>query len=196
MLRRSTIAEPKPLQSTMDAQEVAMLQSINVRRQWAHGVGVLLLSLLGAGVAPAHAAEKGDQDVNALYMQAQTALSKGRPEEAVSLLGKAIDKEPTRADLYLLRARARDATGKYERALEDAGKYIELQPQDAYGYLSRSRIYSSLDKNNEALADASKAIELEPKEPDGYFRRADVYNEMGKKAEAKADEDKAAALDK
>lgn len=132
--------------------------------------------------------------VDELVSQAQKAIQKGQPREAENLLRKAIEADPSRAELYMLRSRARDSSGKYDAALEDANKYIEMEPTDAYGYLNRSRIYVSMEKPESALADATKAIELDPNEPDGYYRRSDIYREMGKDKEAKADEAKADQL--
>lgn len=152
----------------------------------------LLAGWLLAGVAQA----QDKKAVDDLARQGQAALSKGQPRDAESLFRKAIELDPARAELYMLRSRARDSSGKFDAALEDANKYIELEPNDAYGYLNRSRIYISLEKTELALADANKAIEIDPKEPDGYYRRADIYNEMGKKDEAKADEKKADELAK
>jgi tetratricopeptide (TPR) repeat protein len=148
--------------------------------------------LLAAPVA----SQAQDKAVDDLVSQAQKALQKGQPRDAESLLRKAIEAAPARAELYMLRSRARDSMGKFDGALEDANKYIELEPNDAFGYLNRSRIQVSLDKPELALADATKAIELEPNEPDGYYRRSDIYREMGRDAEAKADEAKADKLDK
>jgi tetratricopeptide (TPR) repeat protein len=149
--------------------------------------------LLGTPLA---AQAQDSKSVDDMMSQAQKALQKGQPRDAENLLRKAIEAAPTRADLYMLRSRARDSSGKYDGALEDANKYIELEPSDAFGYLNRSRIYISMEKTESALADASKAIELDPKEPDGYYRRSDIYREMGKDAEAKADETKATQLEK
>jgi len=160
-------------------------------------VRTLVAALLIAAACLGTAAAEGDaKQVDELMREAQAVLSKGKPEEAISLLRKAINMAPDRAELYMLRSRARDSAGKFEDALEDASKYIELEPKDAYGYLNRARIYLSLDRAESALADANKAIEIAPKEPDAYYRRADVYSEMGKDAEAKADEAKADELDK
>ncbi|WP_116807710.1 tetratricopeptide repeat protein [Steroidobacter cummioxidans] len=146
--------------------------------------------------APLAAQAQNTKAVDDLLNQAQKAMQKGQPRDAENLLRKAIDAAPARAELYMLRSRARDSSGKYELALEDANKYIELEPSDALGYLNRSRIYISMDRPETALADATKAIELDPKEPDGYYRRSDIYRDMGKEAEAKADEAKAAQLEK
>ncbi|MBL8267432.1 tetratricopeptide repeat protein [Steroidobacter sp.] len=160
------------------------------------GLRRIAAGLLTAAWLLAAPAQAQDKAVDDLVIQAQKALQKGQPRDAEGLLRKAIEAAPTRAELYMLRSRARDSSGKFDAALEDANKYIELEPTDAFGYLNRSRIYISLDKPESALADASKAIELEPNEPDGYYRRSDIYKEMGKNAEAKADEAKADKLDK
>jgi len=146
--------------------------------------------------APLAAQAQGAKAVDDLVSQAQKAMQKGQPREAESLLRKAIEAAPTRAELYRLRSQARNSSGKYEAALDDANKYIELEPGDAFGYLNRSRIYVSMEKPETALADATKAIELDPKDPDCYYRRSDIYRDMGKDAEAKADEAKAMALEK
>lgn len=155
-----------------------------------------LLTALWLLAAPPALQAQDTKAVDDLLSQAQKAMQKGQPRDAENLLRKAIEAAPTRAELYMLRSRARDSSGKFDDALVDANKYIELEPNDAFGYLNRSRIYISLDKPESALADATKAIELEPNEPDGYYRRSDIYKEMGKDAEAKADEAKADQLDK
>lgn len=161
-------------------------------------LGSRVAGLLAAAwlLATPLASQAQDKAVDDMMLQAQKALQKGQPREAETLLRRAIDAAPTRAELYMLRSRARDSSGKFDSALEDANKYIELEPSDAFGYLNRSRIYISMDKPESALADATKAIELDPKEPDGYYRRSDILREMGKDAEAKVDEAKADQLSK
>ena len=161
------------------------------------GLRRVAVGLLAAGWLMSGAVQAQDKKaVDDLVRQAQSQLQKGQPRDAEGTLRKAIEIEPTRAELYMLRSRARDSSGKFDAALDDANKYIELEPTDPYAYLNRSRILVSQDKPELALADANKAIELDPKEPDGYYRRSDIYSEMGKKAEAKADEAKAEALAK
>lgn len=157
--------------------------------------GIVAYCLFMLCLAPAAWAQDS-KAVDDLKNQALVALSKGKPEEAVSILRRAIDVAPTRSDLYMLRSRARDSSGKFDAAVEDATKYIELEPNESFGYLNRARIYLSQDKSDKALEDTNKAIEMAPNDSDGYYRRADIYTQMGKDAEAKADEAKAEALDK
>ena len=163
------------------------------------GLKCIAAGLLAAAwllAAPLASQAQDSKAVDDLMAQAQKAIQKGQPRDAESLLRKAIEADPSRAELYMLRSRARDSSGKFDAALEDANKYIQLEPKDAFGYLNRSRIYVSMEKPESALSDATKAIELEPNEPDGYYRRSDIYKEMGKDAEAKVDEAKADKLSK
>jgi tetratricopeptide (TPR) repeat protein len=156
------------------------------------GILTALLSITLLSV-PARADDKAVDDMVA---QAHKAMMSGRPDEAITILRRAIEQAPTRSDLYAMRSRAYDSAGKMNAALEDANKCIELQPNEGFCYLNRARVYMSMEKNQAALDDANKAISLEPDEPDGYFRRADIYNDMGKDDLAKADEAKADELDK
>jgi tetratricopeptide (TPR) repeat protein len=161
------------------------------------GLGMLTVIVAAwLSLASAVADAQTNKAVDDLMRQAQTLMSKGQPENAEPLLRKAIEMEPNRADLYMLRSRARDQSGKFDAALDDASKFIELEPKDPYGYLNRARVYLSMDKPSPALEDANKAIELAPEEPDGYYRRADIYMDMKRDAEAKADEAKAEELDR
>lgn len=169
---------------------MSMLRVSTVFLQVLSLVWVVTLAPVAAG------AQENNKAVDDLLNQAQTAMTKGRPEEAISSLRRAIDLAPDRAELYMWRSRARDSSGKFEAALDDASKYIELEPNDALGYLNRARVYLSMDKKTQALDDANKAISLAPEEPDGYYRRAGIYGEMGKDVEAKADEEKADELDR
>jgi len=155
-----------------------------------------ILTVIALVATSAALADGNDKAVDDLANKAQIALSSGKPDEAISILRRAIDAAPNRADLYLLRSRARDSAGKFDGALEDATRYIELKPEEPYGYLSRARVYMSMEKHALALADANKAISLAPGESDGYLRRADIYADMGKESEAKADEAKAEEIDR
>jgi tetratricopeptide (TPR) repeat protein len=156
---------------------------------------VLACALLAAVCAAGAQAQDTKKQVEDLARQGQQQMSKGQPRDAMKTLGKAIELDATRSDLYMLRSRARDSAGRFDEALDDATKYIELEPKDEYGYLNRARIYLSLEKPEKALEDANKAIEMKPDEPDGYYRRADAYRAMNKTREAEADEAKAEELD-
>lgn len=137
-----------------------------------------------------------DAEIDALIDKSRVALNEGKPKVALAALTAAIEKAPTRSDLYTLRARAQDANNDFKAAIADATKAIELAPNDGYPYIERAKIYVAMEKMDLALADANKAIEVAPNDPDGYYVRSDIYADMGKDAEAKKDEQRAEEAEK
>ena len=86
-----------------------------------------MLATVFAVTAHAQDAKKQAEE---LMHQGQQQMSKGQPRDAIRTLGKAIELDPTRSELYMLRSRARDSSGQFEAAVDDASKYIELEPND------------------------------------------------------------------
>src|SRR5512145_356390 len=84
---------------------------------------VLACAVLAAVFAVAAHAQDTKKQAEDLMRQGQQQLSKGQPRDAIRTFGKAIDLDPTRPELYMLRSRARDSSGSFEQALEDATKY-------------------------------------------------------------------------
>ena len=87
-------------------------------------------AVLAAVFAVAAHAQDTNKQAEDLMRQGQQQMSKGQPRDAARTLGKAIELDPTRPELYMLRSRARDSSGNFDAALEDATKYIELEPKD------------------------------------------------------------------
>ena len=82
-------------------------------------VAVLCLAL--SMCAPL-AAQTNQGAIDDLLTEANRVLASGRPQEAISILNKAIEQAPAHADLYLVRARARDSIGRYDAAIDDANE--------------------------------------------------------------------------
>ena len=68
-----------------------------------------LLAAVWLLASPLAAQAQDDKAVDDLMAQANNAMQKGKPRDAENLLRKAIDAAPNRAELYALRARARDS---------------------------------------------------------------------------------------
>ena len=76
----------------------------------------LLLPFLVAFSITTSQAQASDKAVDDLVTQAHKAMTTGKPQDAESILRKAIELAPTRADLYLMRSRARDSGGSRSRS--------------------------------------------------------------------------------
>src|SRR5262249_29249329 len=108
---------------------------------------------------------------NDLVAKARAALGKGQPEEALTLLGKAIALDAKSTQAYLLRAGVYDALKKPADALPDLNKLVELEPKLAEAYDLRGSVQFKLGKFKESLADFDKYLEMKPQDGPGHWRR-------------------------
>jgi lipoprotein NlpI len=124
-------------------------------------------TLLLAGILAFAAADSADD----LIQQARTALMKGQTEQALSLLGKAIDADGKNKPARIIRAAVLDTTGKYSDALTDLNKVLEIDPASAEAFDRRGNVHFKLGKFKESLADFDKFVRLRPQEANGHWRR-------------------------
>jgi tetratricopeptide (TPR) repeat protein len=143
---------------------------------------LLALGLFCVDAAPATA------DARADFTLATDAAKKGKRDEALALVTKAIDaKELDGRDLatmHYFRADLLGQAGKLDEAIADYTKTIELLPDHASSFHDRALIYAQQKKYREALDDLARAQFLIPNSPLPYFNRGRVYETMGKRAEA------------
>src|SRR5512134_3822225 len=143
---------------------------------------LLVLGILCAGAAPAAA------DAAADFRLATEAAKKGKSDDALALVTKAIDsKEATGRDLanmHYFRAELLSQAGKLDESIADYAKTIEIMPDHAAAYHDRALLYAQQKKYQEALDDLSRAQFLLPRSPLPYFNRGRVYETMGKRDDA------------
>jgi len=89
----------------------------------------------------------------------------GRTEDALSLLGEAIQASPSEG-LYRLRGLIRRAEGQEDEALADFGKALAMQPKDPISLLQRAEISLGRGDVKAAKADLDEAIRAEPRVAD------------------------------
>ena len=93
--------------------------------------------------------------------------------------------DDSRAQSYVIRARAYAVQGDWEKARADADKGVADDPKDVLTWLNRSDVRRMRGDREGALADALKAIETDAKNPYGYLIAAEVSDEIGKTEEAR-----------
>ena len=93
--------------------------------------------------------------------------------------------DDSRAQSYVIRARAYAVQGDWEKACTDADKGVAEDPKDVLTWLNRSDVRRMRGDREGALADALKAIETDAKNPYGYLIAAEVSDEIGKTEEAR-----------
>ncbi|WP_315452435.1 M48 family metalloprotease [uncultured Selenomonas sp.] len=93
--------------------------------------------------------------------------------------------DDSRAQSYVIRARAYAVQGDWEKARTDADKGVAEDPKDVLTWLNRSDVRRMMGDRTGALSDARKAIETDAKNPYGYLIAAEISDEIGKTEEAR-----------
>lgn len=123
---------------------------------------VLLAGNLALGAA---------DSVDELIQQARTALMKGETQQALTLLGKAVDADGKNKPARIIRSAVLEGAGKYPEALADLNKVLELDPAFDQAYDRRGSVHFKMGKFKESLADFDKFVQLRPQEANGHWRR-------------------------
>ena len=92
--------------------------------------------------------------------------------------------DDSRAQSYVIRARAYAVRGEWEKARADADRGVADDPKDVLTWLNRSDVRRLMGDRTGALSDARKAIETDAKNPYGYLIAAELLDEMGSIGEA------------
>ena len=92
-------------------------------------------------------------DVDALFTLAVTCLNDGRYDLAERAASRAIDLDPTDAEVYQYRAAARVRLGNHWAALEDCNQSLRLDDSDVDTYRTRGAAYVGLQQYELAKED-------------------------------------------
>jgi len=101
-------------------------------------------------------------DVRTLYRQGVALLRAGRTDQAIDLLGRAIEARPDTAQLHFARGRAYLQADEANLASSDFDVVVRLLPNSARAYGYRARCYEMLQARERALADCRIALALDP----------------------------------
>jgi tetratricopeptide (TPR) repeat protein len=107
-----------------------------------------------------------------------------------------IQKDPSTAANYILRACLYVPAARYEEAIADYEKALELDPPNfsADDYDMLGFLHNGLGHFDEAIKYSSKAIEMDPDNSHGYEVRASAYSDLGEFGPAFDDIDKGLAM--
>lgn len=126
--------------------------------------------------APATVTDAADE----LLQMAAAALERGQAEEALSLAGKAVARDPKSATAYYVRGLAQGALQRHAEAVADFDHSLVLDPKAAEAYNRRGSEYFKLGQIAKSIADFDKFLELRPGETPGHWMRGISYYYAGR----------------
>jgi eukaryotic-like serine/threonine-protein kinase len=115
---------------------------------------------------------------------ANIQIATGRYQDAIGLLGSALEMNPSSDEAYRALGRALLLSGHPEQALAAHRKAIELDPHSWQNYNSLGAACFRLGRTEEAEQAFNKAIELEPQIDSNYTDLGNTYLQSGKFREA------------
>jgi len=121
-----------------------------------------------------------DQSINVQLINYY--IVSGQPNEAISYLDKAIDKEKTNSSFYLAKGVALDKLGRQDEAIEVYKKAVEVKPDNADAYYNIGVIYfnrgvKQFDVANAVPTSNQAQYEIEKNKSDDEFKKAVPYLE-------------------
>lgn len=117
-----------------------------------------------------------------------------RPDEAVALLGRAVEARPDHAMALMNRAVLNQRAGRFEAALADFRRTLELAPGDARAYHNVGYMLLRLERPEMGIPFLEHAIRLKPDLVDSLLYLAEAHRQLSDYATASAVLEHAAEL--
>ena len=117
------------------------------------------------------------EDVDALFTLAVTCMDDGRYDLAEQAASRAIDLDPTDAEIYQYRAAARVKLGNHRAALEDCQRALRLDDADRDTYLRAA--YVGLRQYELAKDDLDRVLRENKQDAEAYRLRGSALAGLG-----------------
>jgi predicted O-linked N-acetylglucosamine transferase (SPINDLY family) len=131
------------------------------------------------------------RSADALHFLGVLASQRGRPEEAVDLIGRAIEINPANPAAHYNRANALRELKRPDEALAGYDRVIALKRDHIAALNNRGATLHSVGRYEEAVASYDRAIAIKPDYVDALANRGDALLELGKSQDALASYDRA-----
>lgn len=134
------------------------------------------------------------KQVECLHYLGVIKYQKGRHQEAVDLIKKAINLDKNNAEAHSNLGLALHGNGRHQLALDSYARALALNPRHPDAFNNRGNVRRDLHRFEEALADYDSALALRPRFAQALAARADVLNRLGRTQDALDAIDHALAL--
>jgi tetratricopeptide (TPR) repeat protein len=124
------------------------------------------------------------RDFDALHLVGLAAASRGRMQEALDLVSRAISANPMNAGAHFSLGNVLRAAGRHADALQCYERALQLDPDFVDAYNNRGNALAHLKRYAEAVASYDRAIAIRPANAGAYFNRAIALGNLKRHAEA------------
>ena len=135
------------------------------------------------------------QEFEALHMLGILKLQQKEPEEAVRLIGAALEVDRHSVAAHSNRGLALGALNRHQEALASYDRALAINPRNADALCNRADVLYDLDRPTEALAGYEQALAANPRHVAALVNRGLVLRDFRRYADALASYDTALAVD-
>jgi len=101
----------------------------------------------------------------ALHFLGVIAYQQGRPAEAVTMIGQALERRPERADFHCNLGNALKDSGRSEDAIAAYRRCLDLQPAHSHAWSNLGVVLHKLGQLDQAIAAHREALRINPQNP-------------------------------
>jgi predicted O-linked N-acetylglucosamine transferase (SPINDLY family) len=134
-------------------------------------------------------------DFQALHMLGILKLQQQQPEDAVRLIGAALDVDRRSVAAHSNHGLALAALNRHDEALASYERALKIAPRNADALSNRADALCDLGRPVEALASYDQALAINPRHVAALVNRGVLLRELGRAVEALASYDAALAVD-
>ncbi|MBT1072719.1 O-linked N-acetylglucosamine transferase family protein [Pelotalea chapellei] len=121
---------------------------------------------------------------DALHLLGVLASQVGRPDEALELLGRAVQKHKAQPTALISLGNTLTSLGRYDEAVKNYRHALDIEPNCAGTHYNLGNVLHFLDRNDEAVACYRKALNIKPDYTDVYNHLGNVFRKLGRLLEA------------
>jgi len=116
--------------------------------------------------------------------RAGIAMNTEKIMERIEKHSRAIEADPSNAELYGFRGYEYATLEQHDKAVEDFSKALEVDPGFLWGYIHRTFSYAQLGQSDKSMEDYNKALEVSETFAWAYSYRGHVYAVLGQHLKA------------
>ena len=136
-------------------------------------------------------AEKGGEDISALFIEATQLQKNGRRLEAIALFDRILAARPNEREAITKKAVLLQIEGRHAEAVDCYDKALDMNEEDAESWSNKGISLRAVGKLKEAVEAYDHALRIEPKDAGVWSNRGIALRSLGKNDEAVESYDKA-----
>jgi len=119
------------------------------------------------------------EDPEVLLERGMLLMREGNPKEAIAVLNRGVEKDPTHPSMHFELAMAHAQLEQLDDAIKHYSRCLEIDPTDGPVYTNRAALYARKGDFENAIADCDRAIEINSSDALAFRNRGVAFLDSG-----------------